>query len=127
MGINNMTLIDMPKPLLILVIVYTAYSLLSLMSLSNMYLSIILIAVVIGTSARFRCALIGLRIFVALQIFVAAILFMFLVIFSTIEIPKNLKQFNELSFAEISIFYLFLAFQFYVAYSKKTRMYVERT
>ncbi|GFD91080.1 hypothetical protein KUL152_33060 [Tenacibaculum sp. KUL152] len=122
-----MTLIDMPKPLLILVIVYTAYSLVSLMSFSNIYLSIILIAIVVGTSGRFRSALVGLRIFVALQIFIAAILIMFLVAFSTVEISQTFKQFNELSYAELSIFYLFLAFQCYVAYSRKTRMYVERT
>jgi hypothetical protein len=122
-----MTLIDMPKPLLILVIVYTAYSLVSLMSFSNMYLSIILISIVFGISGRFRSALVGLRIFVALQIFVAAILLMFLVAFSTVEISQTFKQFNELSYAELSIFYLFLAFQCYVSYSRKTRMYVERT
>ena len=122
-----MTRIKIPKPLLLLVIIYTAYSLLSLITMSSIYLPIILLAIVIGLSARYSGALIGLRVFVGIQIFIAAILLMYLVVYSAIEIPENLKTFSELSGAEITLFYLFLAFQCYAACSKKTRMYVERT
>ena len=122
-----MTQMKMPKNLLALIIIYTAYSLISLITMSSIYLSIILIAIVIGTSARYSGALIGLRLLVTLQISIAAILLMFLVVFSAIEIPESLKPFSELSGTEMTIFYLFLAFQCYVACSNKTRVYVERT
>jgi len=122
-----MTQIKIPKPLLILVIAYTACSLISLITMSSIYLSIILFAIVIGISARYSGALITLRFLVVLQVLIAAIVFMFLVVFSSIDIPESLKKISELSVAKLTAFYLFLAFQYFVAFSKKTRMYVERT
>lgn len=117
---------EMPKALLALVVIYTIYSLFSLITMSNIYASIIPISIAIGISSKFNGALVGLRIFVILQFALAGLYILNATVFTVLETPKAFKSDME-SAVTIAVLFALLAFQYYVAWSKEARLYVERT